>query len=71
MNLFGNVEDRLIREQLKLIRAIAEKNQIMLILVTHRVELAKDLVTKRYHIGSDGVMEEIPVQKSMDDFDGK
>ena len=59
----GNVEDRLIREQLKLIKNVAKKNNVMLILVTHRTDLAEDLVNKRYHISKEGIMEEIPINK--------
>ena len=57
----GNVEDSLIREQLELIREYAQKENLMLILVTHRIDLASDLVNKRYNINSDGIMEEIPI----------
>ena len=59
----GNVEDRLIREQLELIKQYAENEALMLILVTHRIDLAVDLVNKRYHISRDGKMEEIPVKQ--------
>lgn len=61
----GNVEDRLIREQLKLIKAYAEKRNVMTILVTHRLDLAEDLVNRRYHIDNQGVMREIPLQKEV------
>jgi len=57
----GNVEDSLIREQLEIIKQYAKNKNVMLILVTHRIDLAKDLVNKRYHISSDGKMEEVPV----------
>lgn len=59
----GNVEDELIREQLKMIKDYALKNDLMLILVTHRMNLAEDLVTKRYHISNDGLMELVPIEK--------
>ena len=58
MNLFGNVEDNLIKEQLALITNFAKENNMMLIIVTHRIDLVEDLVDKRYNISKDGVMEE-------------
>ena len=72
MNQFGNVEDTLVREQLKLITNIAKKDNIMLILVTHRVDLVEDLVDKRYNISEDGIMHEVSVKKKdlrNDDFE--
>lgn len=58
----GNVEDSLIREQLEMIKKYAESRNVMLILTTHRLDLAEDLVTKRYNINKQGVLEEIPVK---------
>ena len=60
----GNVEDSLIREQLEMIRKYAESRNVMLILTTHRLDLAQDLVTKRYHINEQGILEEIPIKKN-------
>ena len=59
MNLYGNVEDSLIREQLGLIKEYAEQQNVMLILTTHRLDLAEPFADKRYHIGNDGVMREM------------
>lgn len=58
----GNVEDSLIREQLEMIKKYAKRKNVMLLLTTHRLDLAKDLATKRYNINKDGVMEQIPVK---------
>lgn len=59
----GNVEDKLIREQLELIKKYAQEKNVMLILTTHRLDLAQDLATKRYHINKDGILEQIPIQR--------
>lgn len=59
----GNVEDKLIREQLEMIKNYAERKNVMLLLTTHRLDLAQDLANKRYHINSDGVLERIPIEK--------
>ncbi len=59
----GNVEDSLIREQLEMIKKYAESRNVMLILTTHRLDLAEDLATKRYHINKKGVLEQIPLKK--------
>ena len=59
----GNVEDSLIREQLEMIKRYAEERNVMLILTTHRLDLAEDLATKRYHINNDGVMEQIEIKR--------
>lgn len=58
----GNVQNNLIREQLKMIKKYAEKTNKMLILTTHRLDLAKDLVTKRYDIDEKGNLKEIPLK---------
>lgn len=58
----GNVEDRLIREQLEMIKKYAQSRNVMLLLTTHRLDLAEDLATKRYHINGDRVLEQIPVK---------
>lgn len=58
----GNVEDNLIREQLKMIKRYAQSRNVMLILTTHRLDLAEDLATKRYHINKEGTLEQIPVK---------
>lgn len=59
----GNVEDSLIREQLEMIKKYAETRNVMLILTTHRLDLAEDLATKRYNINKDGVLEQVPIIK--------
>lgn len=59
----GNVEDSLIREQLEMIKKYAKTRNVMLILTTHRLDLAEDLATKRYNINKNGVLEQIPVKK--------
>ncbi|MEF2834698.1 MAG: hypothetical protein ACLUG5_02465 [Clostridia bacterium] len=35
---------------------------VMLLLTTHRLELAEDLATKRYNITKDGTLEQIPIK---------
>lgn len=62
----GNVEDSLIREQLEMIKKYAERKNVMLILTTHRLDLAEDLATKRYHINKEGVLEQLQVKKKED-----
>ena len=62
MNQFGNVEDKLIREQLELIQKYSKNNNLMLILVTHRIDLAEDIADKRYHISKEGIMERINIK---------
>lgn len=57
----GNVEDRLIREQLQMIKKYAEDRNVMLLLTTHRLDLAEDLATKKYHINQNGVLQQLPV----------
>ena len=42
----GNVEDKLIREQLEMIKRYAMRKNVMLLLTTHRLDLAEDLATK-------------------------
>lgn len=64
----GNVEDTLIREQLEMIKKYAESKNIMLLLTTHRLDLAEDLATKRYHI-KDGVLQEIPIKNRSENKD--
>lgn len=63
----GNVEDRLIREQLQMIKKYAQDKNVMLLLTTHRLDLAEDLATKRYHINKDGVLEQVPIIKEHDE----
>lgn len=58
----GNVEDSLIKEQLDIIKKYAMDNDMMLILVTHRVDLAEKIADKRYHISKDGVMQEVKIK---------
>lgn len=58
----GNVEDKLIKEQLQMIKRYAMKRNVMLLLTTHRLDLAEDLATKRYHINEDGVMKQMDVK---------
>ena len=62
----GNVEDSLIREQLEMIKEYAQNKNVMLILTTHRLDLAEDLATKRYHINKNGIMEEIPIKEKQE-----
>ena len=62
----GNVQDSLIKEQLEIIKKYAMNNNMMLILVTHRIELADKLVDKRYHISKDGVMQEVEIKEQED-----
>ena len=57
----GNVEDKLIREQLEMIRKYAIEKNVMLLLTTHRIDLAEDLATKRYHINKEGILEQLPI----------
>ena len=62
----GNVQDSLIKEQLEIIKRYAMSNNMMLILVTHRIDLAEKIVDKRYHISKDGVMQEVEVKEQED-----
>ena len=55
----GNVEDKLIDEQLKVISEYARKSGMMTILTTHRVDLAERYVDRRYNIDDDGVIREV------------
>ena len=57
----GNVEDKLIREQLEMIRKYAIEKNAMLLLTTHRIDLAEDLATKRYHINKEGNLEQLQI----------
>ena len=59
----GNVEDKLIKEQLEMIKRYAMRKNVMLLLTTHRLDLAENLATKRYHINENGIMEQMEVQK--------
>ena len=59
----GNVEDKLIRNQLEMIKKYAEAKNLMLILTTHRLDLAEDLATKRYNINKNGKLEQIPIKE--------
>lgn len=65
----GNVEDKLIKEQLEMIKRYAMKRNVMLLLTTHRLDLAEDLATKRYHINEDGVMEQMKIQRKEEERD--
>ena len=58
----GNVEDKLKKEQLEMIKRYAMKRNVMLLLTTHRLDLAENLATKRYHINENGVMEQMEVK---------
>ena len=40
----------------------AKDKNVMLLLTTHRLDLAEDLATKRYHI-KNGVLEQVPVKE--------
>ena len=62
----GNVQDSLIKEQLEIIKKYAMDNNMMLILVTHRIDLAEKIVDKRYHISKDGVMQEVEIKEQED-----
>lgn len=64
----GNVENNLIREQLKMIKKYAQSKNVMLILVTHNLDLPEDLATKRYHINNEGILEQIPLKKKEDEI---
>ena len=55
----GHVEDELIDDQLNAITQFIKNTGAMGIIVTHRVDLASRYVDKHYHIGDDGVMQEI------------
>lgn len=59
----GNVEDSLIKEQLEMIKNYATSRNVMLLLTTHRLDLAEDFATKRYNINNSGVLEQLPVKK--------
>lgn len=63
----GNVEDRLIRQQLEMIKKYAKKQNVMLLMVTHRIDAVKDLVDRRYNIDNNGVMTEIQIKKEINE----
>ena len=56
---------------IEIIKRYAEERNVMLILTTHRIDLAEDLVTKRYNINKEGVMEEIRVKSKIDESTDK
>ncbi len=58
----GNVEDSLIKEQLKMITNYVMSKNVMLLLTTHRLDLAEEFATKRYNINSSGVLEQLPIK---------
>lgn len=58
---FGNVDDSLMRKQFEMLIEYAKKHNQMLLLITHRVDLVKDLVDKWYEINQDGVLKEMPL----------
>ena len=62
-----NVEEKLIKEQLQMIVNYAKQRNVMLIITTHRLDLAKDLATKRYNINKEGVLEQIPIKDKEQD----
>lgn len=64
----GNVEDSLIKEQLEIIKKYAMDNDMMLILVTHRIDLAEKIADKRYHISKDGIMQEVKIKRQDKEF---
>lgn len=64
----GNVEDRLIRQQLEMIKKYAKKQGVMLLMITHRIDAVKDLVDKRYNIDNNGLMKEIQIKKEVDEI---
>ena len=50
-----------------MITRYAEEKNVMLLLTTHRLELAEDLATKRYNITKDGTLEQIPIKHKEQD----
>ena len=60
------VGDRLVKKQLKMIIEYAKRNNVMLVLTTHRIDLAEDLVTKRYDL-KDGVLKQIEIKKEKEE----
>ena len=46
-----------------MIKRYAMRKKLMLLLTTHRLDLAEELATKRYHINENGVMEQMEVQR--------
>lgn len=58
----GNVEDSLIKEQLEMIKNYAMSKNVMLLLTTHRLDLAEEFATKRYNINNSGVLEQLPIK---------
>lgn len=59
----GNVEDSLIKEQFEMIKNYAMSRNVMLLLTTHRLDLAEEFATKRYNINNSGVLEQLPIKK--------
>ena len=49
------------RKQFEMLIEYAKKHNQMLLLITHRVDLVKDLVDKWYEINQDGVLKEMPL----------
>ena len=64
----GNVEDKLIKEQLEMIKRYALRKNVMLLLTTHRLDLAEKLATKRYHINENGVMEQMEIKSKEKEY---
>ena len=64
----GNVEDKLIKEQLEMIKRYALRKNVMLLLTTHRLDLAEKLSTKRYHINENGVMEQMEIKSKEKEY---
>ena len=58
----GNVEEKLIKDQLKLIKEYAKQKNVMLLLTTHITDLPEDFANKRYHINKDGVLEQVHIK---------
>ena len=51
-----------------MIKKYAKEQDVMLLLVTHRVDAVKDLVDKRYNIDNNGLMTQMPIIKEEKDI---
>ena len=51
-----------------MIKKYAKEQDVMLLLVTNRVDAVKDLVDKRYNIDNNGLMTQMPIIKEEKDI---
>ena len=51
-----------------MIKRYALRKNVMLLLTTHRLDLAEKLATKRYHINENGVMEQMEIKSKEKEY---